>query len=857
MKLHLFALKFLGIFTILLTLSACGGGGGGGGSSDGISVDTSAISFTAERNGALPATQSFAVKWSNPNVAGVVVGVPPSQSVPSWISISLQGSSSPLTLNVSVNTTNLAAGTYTMTLRLVSGDSNANVINTIDIPVSYTVKNVVGATPNQLSYSYVLGDATLPASQSISLSGTGINWTASADQNWLKLGNASGTTPVSLPVSVDPSGMAVGSYQATVTITNTSDPSNVLQIPINFTINQPTLSLSTGTLNFSYVYGSSVMPAGMSVTLSGYQINWTATSTDSWVLLDANKGTGNTDLTVNADISGLSPGVHTASITFTNDNDNTDAVMLSVTIDVALPTLNVSTTTVSLGGSDGKTQAPVSANFSLNTGSNAYPWTITFDTGTNGNWLQADVTSGNVTQATAQTVNLSADTSLLSGGMYSGSATVSVDVNGQVIAQSILVSLAYEPRRIYVNANGEAFVSTPSISRLTDNVMVQDSYATTSIPWSAKSDQNWLSVTASGNTGDQLTLTADPSGLSTDVIHYANVTISSSDSTIVNTETIRVGFWVGSTDPNAADSLALTYTHIVADPIRPYVYVNNGGTNIDVYNVYTPTLVTTIPNVATMLGGMTVSRDGSTLYAIDQTSHTIVPVDLDAQSVGTPWSTGTSSPYGIAMTRIESHDIVITTNRAYNANTDTAYMATFILSSNIATSLNGTKACGVDQGLSPYTLYCMSMVYSSLNGGLVVTHNPNTLAIDSNTSFVGSNGMDVALSHDGTYVYVASGAPYGLAVFNTDTLAYLQTVATDAYPNNAEVGIDGHIYTASFSWYGPKDVWVFDAGLNPLGDYYLSGYAQSIRDRQMVVSGDGKRIIVSTDDPTLQFVTAP
>ena len=46
MKLHLFALKFLGIFTILLTLSACGGGG----SSDGISVDTSAISITAERN---------------------------------------------------------------------------------------------------------------------------------------------------------------------------------------------------------------------------------------------------------------------------------------------------------------------------------------------------------------------------------------------------------------------------------------------------------------------------------------------------------------------------------------------------------------------------------------------------------------------------------------------------------------------------------------------------------------------------------------------------------------------------------------------------------------------------------------
>ena len=50
MKLHLLALKFLGIFTIFLTLSACGGGGGGGGSSDGISVDTSAISITAERN---------------------------------------------------------------------------------------------------------------------------------------------------------------------------------------------------------------------------------------------------------------------------------------------------------------------------------------------------------------------------------------------------------------------------------------------------------------------------------------------------------------------------------------------------------------------------------------------------------------------------------------------------------------------------------------------------------------------------------------------------------------------------------------------------------------------------------------
>jgi len=740
----------------LLALAGCGGGGGGG--NNGVSINTSAISLTAPINGPLPAAHSYSITWSNTNVAAVLIGVPTSESIPTWIDLSAPGNSSPLTLNVGVNTTNMAVGTYKMTMRVVGVDKNGGVINYVDVPVTYTITN--------------------------------------------------------------------------------------------------TLSSPTSVLNFSYIFGSDAQPASQIVSINGENLQWTATTSQSWLQLDKTSGTTPTNLTISIDTSTISIGTNTAQITLTNQNNAKDTFVLNVTLQVYSPIITVSGTTVVVGGTNGHDFTPQPFNFRINTGSMAYPWTMTLNSGTGLSWLKASASSGTVS-STNTSLSFDADRSGLTAGTYFGSATITVDVKGQMISKMILVNLVVDDHMVYVHDTGAAFVSTPSMSVLSKTVTVQDSNNLSTTPWAASSDQTWLTVTSSGNTGGSLTMTADPTGLATDTIHYANVTITSTDSTVINTETIHVGFWAGSADPNAQDSLTATYTEIVADPIRPYVYMNNGGTDIDVYNVYTASKVTTISNVATTLGNMTVSTDGSTLYAVDLANLTIVPVDLGTQSVGSAWTTTAASVFRIAYARPITHGVVLSSaGRAYDVDTGTAYSNTFSIGKNLAANLDGNKFCGVNEGFSPYTLTCQRLDYVHISGqlmtGLVGSNTPAGLEIA-----VGSNGKDVALSHDGTIAYVASGAPYGLLMYNTENMTQLLYVATGAYPIAVEVGPDNRILTASSVWYGPLDVWVFDPSYTPLGNYYLSGNAKSIRDRQLAVSGDGRRIIVSTDDPSVQIVTAP
>jgi len=114
---------------------------------------------------------------------------------------------------------------------------------------------------------------------------------------------------------------------------------------------------------------------------------------------------------------------------------------------------------------------------------------------------------------------------------------------------------------------------------------------------------------------------------------------------VENTETIRVGLWVGSTTPALTTTVSTAYNEVAADPIRPYAYLAGAGGDIQVYNVYTGSLVTTIPGVATQIGILAISQDGSTLYAVDTNTLKIVPVNLDTYGVGTAWPLSGSPAY--------------------------------------------------------------------------------------------------------------------------------------------------------------------------------------------------------------------
>lgn len=736
------------LFFACLALVACGGGGGGGdSSSSNLTVSSSSVTFTTFSGASLPPSQSVELSWNNSQVAGLVVGYPPGEQEPTWLNAQLFGDSSPLTLVFSVSTTNLPSGTYTTTVRVVTGDADGNILGVEDIAVTLvlTDKLAVSSSSN-LNFNMVNGGATPPA-QTVNLIGQEIDWTASASAPWIQLSQNSGTAPGSLTLGVDPAGMGSGVYSATVDFKDDAS-GDVATVTVQFTIEPNHLAINGSTdLSFAMVNGDSE-PVAQAVDLIGYGVDWTATTSAGWVRLNEKSGTAPSSLTLGVDPTGLVPGVYTATVDFTDTYLN------------ETKTLNV--------------------------------------------------------------------------------------------------QLTLEPHRLFVNDNGVALASMPTKSQLSSTVEVADN-TSAGTSWNARSDQSWLSVTASGDTaaGNGLVLTADPTGLAADTTYYATVTVDSDDLSVEGHDTIRVGFWVGSADPNASDVLPLTYTEVATDPIRPLIYMHAGGTDIDVYNVHTAAYVKTIANVGARLGDMEISSDGSTLYVADLTNYDIVPVNLDTNVVDSPWNLSGSGNLWLSYGRNQGRPLLFASNGSIrNADTGSEFSTIFSVSSSVLTNVptvsqNGEKVCGVVSGVSPYTVECYDIDYSDLGGG--------SLALSSLGTFrdTGSNAKDIALTPDGSRVYVASGAPYVFVGIDTTTMMQDQTLPADAYPSNVEIGSNGLLYGGISSWYGPTDIWVYSPAGVEQGTYYVSGYAKQILDRQLAVSGDGLRIVALTDDPSVTILNSP
>ncbi len=71
------------------------------------------------------------------------------------------------------------------------------------------------------------------------------------------------------------------------------------------------------------------------------------------------------------------------------------------------------------------------------------------------------------------------------------------------------------------------------------------------------------------------------------------------------------------------------------------------------------------------------------------------------------------------------------------------------------------------------------------------------------------------------------------------------------------MGPDDRFYGACGVWDSPTDVWVYDAAGTNLGSCSVAPVGKPILDGQLKVSGDGKRLVVLTHGPTLDFLSTP
>jgi hypothetical protein len=129
------------------------------------------------------------------------------------------------------------SGTFSITFAATNGITpNASQSFTLTVNPAVTTTGALAASPSSLSFNYQMGGGT-PSSRTLAITSTGgsTSYTATETDPWLSIAPKSGTnTPASISASVNPSGMAPGSYGAQINITAANG--KTITIPVALTI---------------------------------------------------------------------------------------------------------------------------------------------------------------------------------------------------------------------------------------------------------------------------------------------------------------------------------------------------------------------------------------------------------------------------------------------------------------------------------------------------------------------------------------------------------------------------------------------------------------------------------------------
>jgi hypothetical protein len=302
-----------------------------------LSVSPASLAYTYQIGGSTPPAQTVALTST-----GSAVSYTTATSA-TWLSVTPASGTTPGNLSVSVNPSGLAAGSYTGNVTMTSAAASNNP-KTVPVTLTVTAASAptLSATPLNLSFSYQSGGAT-PAAQTVNLtSSSTLGYTVAASPGWLSVTPASGNTPGSLSVSVNPAGLAAGTYTGTVTITASGASNSPQKVAVTLAVTgtpptNPSLNVTPGTVTFTYASGTSTPGTqSLSVASSGTALNITATASGgAWLTVTPTTGSTPATLKVNANPTGLAAGTYNGTITITSDgaanSPQTIPVKLTVT----------------------------------------------------------------------------------------------------------------------------------------------------------------------------------------------------------------------------------------------------------------------------------------------------------------------------------------------------------------------------------------------------------------------------------------------------------------------------------------------------------------------------------------------
>lgn len=673
--------------------------------------------------------------------------------------------------------------------------------------------------------------------------------------DWLRIEISGSGSTFDAAFTVVAPDLAPGNYTATPSLGYADAGGNVLgyrDVRVTLAV-RARLSASELPLTGALVFGDSTATVVRTVAVSADTLGWRAATSAPWIVVPAGPFTGSQPLPVTLDAGALAIGSHEGTVTLTSSSDASNTVTIPVSLSLAAPTLSHAPDSLLFGGDDGLASTPPQAfGFALDTGSNRYPWTLTLSSGpTAPAWLSGSALGGQVGGGGATTM-LAANPALLTGGVYNGSARVDVDVRGTVLSYTLPVRLNREVERLQVATDGVAFSQFPSRSLLSRDIGVGTSLGRAGLPWTASSSAGWLAVTASGVTGGTLRLTVTPGVLATDTVHRATVTVTSSDPGIgsgdPSVETIEVSFWRSGSDPGRL-SFAGEGLRTATNPVLPLVYSHEGGNEVSVRNIHSGELIGRFPIGTTAPGSMVVSSSGAVLYIVDASTARVLALDAvtgGALAVHPYAYFGSLYDVRLVYARTSAIPTLILGNGVAINLLSGESRATIFPGSDfygnggISVTGDSREIYVIDTGLSPSTISHAQVAWSTFDGARFVVG-------DRGSRSPGSNGLDIAVSPDGTQVYAASGAPYEFPVYTGDTLQPLRRLAGAAYPNNAETAWNGLFAGGADAYYDSTDIWFYRADGFGLGSARCTAGTSSLITGSLRFSGDAFRYVCASN----------
>lgn len=527
-----------------------------------LTANSNSFAFVYNVGGTVPPPQVLQLTSSITNDTYVAQAV----STGNWLLVngltSNVAGTLPANVNITVNPAGLSPGNYQGTITATDSENGTQTV-TVTLAIS-ALSNIA----NPISLTFVAQmNGPAPASQPVEVNGFGAaTYTATANANWIAVSSTAGASPAEVFVSVNPAGMAAGTYTGSVTIdVNT----HVQNIRVTLIVSADgVLTTDTGGFVFFYPGGAEPPPPfniNVGSSNSGSITFDYATGLPAWVQVSTVLATLSTpaQLAITLSPQILPTGTYEAQIILVPVSTTGGLPGIPIVVPIYLvvtnaPAANPSVTSLSFtaAASTGPQNQTVTVTASA---------PISFTTAASGGtWLSVEPSSGTADLGT--TITVTADATNLPQGNYTG--TVTLTTTGGVITQiavSFTVTAANSQFSVSPSAMTFAYVLN-GVAPPAQTLSVSGSQNFTAAV--ATDTGNWLAVTPASGTGNaSLSVSVNPAGLSagtytgtitvtpqggTAQIVTVTLTVSSLPSSLTATpSTLTFAYTAGSSLPSA------------------------------------------------------------------------------------------------------------------------------------------------------------------------------------------------------------------------------------------------------------------------------------------------------------------